>query len=107
MPLYTYTCRIHGEFEAWAKMAESDAPMPCPSCAEAAPRALARPMIAKGGGDADLGSDMAGGDMAGCDMAGSEMGGCGLEGCGMGACGMEAGGEGMGGGHVCGAGCMH
>lgn len=96
MPLYTYTCRTHGEFKAWAKMAESDAPMPCPSCAVDAPRALARPMIAKGGGDADLGADM-----AGCDMEG-----CGMEGCGMGACGMEAGGADAG-GHVCGAGCMH
>lgn len=91
MPLYTYTCRTHGEFKAWAKMAESDAPMPCPSCAVAAPRALARPMVAKGGGDADLGADL---------------GGCGMEGCGMGACGMEAGGADAG-GHVCGAGCVH
>lgn len=89
MPLYTYTCRTHGEFKAWGKMAESDAPQPCPSCATVSPRALARPMVAKGeGGDGDTG-----------DL------GCGMEGCGMGACGAEAG---LGdGGHVCGAGCMH
>lgn len=89
MPLYTYTCSTHGEFKAWGKMSESDAPMPCPTCATASPRALARPMVAKGAGEGSGGSD---------DF------GCGLEGCGAGACGMGDGGES---GHVCGAGCVH
>jgi putative FmdB family regulatory protein len=88
MPLYTYTCATHGEFEAWGKMSESDAPMPCPTCSAASPRALARPMIAKGAGEA----------------GGSDDVGCGMEGCGMGACGMDGGSDG---GHVCGAGCVH
>lgn len=92
MPLYTYTCSQHGVFQAWGKMAESDAPMPCPTCATLSPRALAKPMVTKGGeGDAE--STLAGGES------------CGMEGCGMGACAAE--GNGFGGGHVCGAGCMH
>ncbi|MCL6607713.1 MAG: zinc ribbon domain-containing protein [Geminicoccaceae bacterium] len=90
MPLYTYTCSTHGEFKAWGKMSESDAPMPCPTCSTVSPRALAKPMVAKSG-------------EAGAEVAGGE--GCGLEGCGMGACASEGGG--FGGGHVCGAGCVH
>lgn len=89
MPLYTYTCRTHGEFKAWGKMSESDAPMPCPTCSTVSPRALARPMVAKGAGEGGGADDL----------------GCGMDGCGMGACGMEtAGGDGA---HVCGADCMH
>ncbi len=87
MPLYTYTCTTHGEFKAWAKMSESDAPAPCPTCATVSPRALARPMIAKGA----------------AESGGSSEAGCGLEGCGMGTCGLDGGGD----GHVCGAGCAH
>jgi putative FmdB family regulatory protein len=81
MPLYTYQCRDHGEFSAWAQMASSDQPQPCPSCATPAERALARPMIAGKGADnaADLG-------------------------CGSGACAAPPPGPG---GHVCGAGCAH
>ena len=37
MPLYTYRCHEHGEFSAWGKMSESEAPQPCPDCAEPAP----------------------------------------------------------------------
>jgi putative FmdB family regulatory protein len=83
MPLYTYTCRDHGEFAAWGKMSESDAPRPCPSCAAPAPRALAHPAV---GG-----------------RAGEEGWSAGGSGEGMGA----GDGPAMGGGHVCGAGCMH
>ena len=32
MPLYTYSCDEHGEFAAWARMSDSDAPQPCPAC---------------------------------------------------------------------------
>lgn len=86
MPLYTYTCRDHGEFAAWGKMESSDSPQPCPSCHEPSGRALARPMIGKaeGGGE----SMMAGG-------------------CGEGMCGTGPG-MGMGGGGCCGGGaCVH
>jgi putative FmdB family regulatory protein len=84
MPLYTYNCSEHGEFGAWAPMEQSDAPQPCPTCAAGAPRALARPMVAKGDGSGDAGES-----------------GCAADGCGMGMCGMPSG------GHVCGAGCTH
>lgn len=84
MPLYTYTCRDHGEFSAWGKMAESDSPQPCPACAEPAPRALARPAIA-GGRDTPA-----------------------MNACGMGGCeGASAGSAPAMGGHCCGAGCVH
>ena len=53
MPLYTYACGDHGQFSAWGRMSESDAPQPCPSCREPAGRTLARPAIGgrSGGGD--------------------------------------------------------
>lgn len=85
MPLYTYACAEHGEFSAWNSMSRSDAPQPCPTCAAAAPRALARP--------ATLGGRESGGSPAG-DMAA----------CGSGMCASEA--PSMG-GHMCGAGCVH
>lgn len=83
MPLYTYACDSHGEFSAWGKLATSDVPQPCPSCAAPAPRALARPAI----GGRDSGGDG------------------GMEACGMGADGSSP--RPAAGGHVCGAGCMH
>jgi putative FmdB family regulatory protein len=83
MPLYTYTCDHHGEFSAWGRLSESDAPQPCPSCTEPAPRALARPAVGSRSGDGDA------------TMA-----------CGEGGC---AGGDGPSfGGHCCGGGaCVH
>lgn len=89
MPLYTYSCDDHGEFSAWGRMAESEAPQPCPTCTTPAPRALAHPAI--GGGRS------AGGDAAGA-MA------CGMGGCGEGM----ADGPAVGGGACCGGGaCVH
>ncbi len=86
MPLYTYACGRHGEFSAWSKMAESDAPRPCPGCAEPAARALARPAI---GGRSD-----------GASSAEA------FGGCGAGACAAPAGAPAMGG--CCGGGaCVH
>lgn len=84
MPLYTYTCQDHGEFSAWGKMAESDNPQPCPTCAELAPRALARPAIA---GGRDVASAMGACGMGACGESmgagpAPAMGGC----CGGGAC---------------------
>jgi putative FmdB family regulatory protein len=81
MPLYTYRCDAHGEFSAWGKMSESEAPQPCPDCAEPAPRALARPMIGgrSEGGDASFAG--ACGEGA-CAPERPSMGGC----CGGGAC---------------------
>lgn len=78
MPLYTYTCSDHGEFTAWGRLATSDAPEACPSCAEPAPRALARPNVSTGG------------EM----QPGGE--------CGMGARERPAPAP-----HMCGTGCMH
>lgn len=78
MPLYTYACADHGEFTAWGRLATSDAPEPCPSCAEPAPRALARPAVSTG---AVVGSA--------ADCASS-------------ACERPAPAA-----HMCGAGCMH
>ncbi len=79
MPLYTYQCEQHGEFAAWGTMSESDAPQPCPSCTEPAPRALARPAV--GGGEAR--EALACGDGA-CAPARPSFAG-----------------------HACGAGCVH
>jgi putative FmdB family regulatory protein len=88
MPLYTYACGDHGQFSAWGRMSESDAPQPCPSCREPAGRALARPAI---GGRSDGGGDAAYG-----------MGGCGAGACATGATPMMAGGGCCGGGA-----CVH
>ncbi len=66
MPLYTYACGDHGQFSAWGRMSESDAPQPCPACREPAERALARPAIGGRSGD--------------------ETGGYGMGACGEGAC---------------------
>jgi putative FmdB family regulatory protein len=84
MPLYTYTCDRHGEFAAWGKMSESDAPQPCPSCDVPAPRALARPAVATRAADGPA-----------CNA---------YPGCGEGMCGAP---EPATGGHVCGSGCVH
>lgn len=88
MALYTYSCDEHGEFSAWARMSESDAPRPCPSCEEPAPRALARPAV--GGRSGDAGDDA----------------GYGIGGCGQGMCASD--GPSMTGGGCCGGGaCVH
>jgi putative FmdB family regulatory protein len=80
MPLYTYTCNEHGEFSAWGRLSESDAPQPCPSCTEPAPRALARPAVGSRSGDGDA---MACGEDACASGDGPSFGGhC----CGGGAC---------------------
>lgn len=82
MPLYTYTCREHGEFSAWGRLATSEAPEPCPTCAEPAPRALARPNVSHGdGGEVSCFGDGA---------------------CASGACERPAPSA-----HVCGSGCLH
>lgn len=74
MPLYTYRCTRHGEFSAWGSMSESDAPQPCPACAEPAGRALARPAIGgRGEGVAPAGGPSeasVGGTGHGCACAG-------------------------------------
>jgi putative FmdB family regulatory protein len=80
MPLYTYQCDRHGEFSAWGQMSQSDAPQPCPSCEQPAPRALAHPAVGSRSSGADAGA------------------------CGEAAC--STGGPSFG-GHACGAGCVH
>ena len=83
MPLYTYACGDHGQFSAWGRMSESDAPQPCPSCRELAGRTLARPAI---GGRSGAGDDMGCGE-GGCAAAGdSPMMAGGGACCGGGAC---------------------
>ncbi len=81
MPLCTYARDDHGEFSAWGKMAESEAPQPCPACTEPAPRALARPALGgrSDGGALGMGACGAG---AGAPHAPGVSGGC----CGGGAC---------------------
>lgn len=81
MPLYTYRCRDHGEFAHWASMAESEMPRDCPTCATAAPRALAKPRLA---GTNERGDDAAIEAAADAESSGADMasGGC----CGGGAC---------------------
>lgn len=59
MPLYTYQCDHHGEFSAWGRMSESDAPQPCPTCTEPAPRALAHPSVGGAVGEASTGGEAA------------------------------------------------
>ncbi len=83
MPLCTYACDDHGEFSAWGKMAESEAPQPCPACTEPAPRALARPAL---GGRSDGGA-------------------LGMGACGAGACAPHA--PGVSGGCCGGGACVH
>jgi putative FmdB family regulatory protein len=80
MPLYTYTCNEHGEFSAWGRMSESDAPQPCPSCTEPAPRALARPAV---GSRSESGDATACGTAGACASDGPSFGG---HRCGGGAC---------------------
>jgi putative FmdB family regulatory protein len=81
MPLYTYHCDHHGEFSAWGRMSESDAPQPCPSCTEPAPRALAHPAI--GGAQArEADAAACGNGLCATDAAPMAGGGC----CGGGAC---------------------
>jgi putative FmdB family regulatory protein len=82
MPLYTYSCAEHGEFAAWGRMSESEAPQPCPACEQPARRALAHPAVATGAGEASA-----------CNA---------YPGCGEGMCGAPAPSP-----HVCGTGCMH
>ena len=79
MPLYTYTCDSHGQFQAWGQMSESEAPQPCLTCEEPAPRALARPAIGGRSSEAEIGCGM-----GACEGMGSmpSMGGC----CDGGAC---------------------
>lgn len=78
MPLYTYDCADHGVFKDWSSMSESDRPGTCPICAALAPRAMARPMLAKGAtaGRPSFACDV--GDRAGAARAGC---GCGAGGC--------------------------
>jgi putative FmdB family regulatory protein len=85
MPLYTYSCSQHGEFAAWNPMERSEAPQPCPTCAQQAPRALAHPAVAgrSGSGDGDFGGD---GGMDAGGMGGDDMGMGGGCGCGAGHC---------------------
>ena len=85
MPLYTYACGDHGQFSAWGRMCESDAPQPCPSCREPAERALARPAIGGRSGDGDGMAASYGGCGEGAFAGGAAPmmgGGC----CGGGAC---------------------
>jgi putative FmdB family regulatory protein len=48
MPTYDYDCGRCGQFSESHPMAEFDLPQACPSCGDAAPRALTLPAI--GGG---------------------------------------------------------
>jgi putative FmdB family regulatory protein len=43
MPLYDYKCREHGLFSELATMADSDQPLPCPSCGILSARVLLLP----------------------------------------------------------------
>ncbi len=46
MPLYSYTCKAHGGFEAWRAMSESGEPTACPTCRRRARRAVSAPSLA-------------------------------------------------------------
>lgn len=80
MPLYTYECAEHGEFSAWGKMSESNAPQPCPSCAEPASRALAKPAIGGRSESADYGCGAGACGEAMAASSGPSAGGCGCAG---------------------------
>lgn len=82
MPLYTYQCDHHGEFSAWGRMSESDAPQPCPTCTDPAPRALARPAIGGGTRSGEAEAAACGNGFCTADAAPMAGGGC----CGGGAC---------------------
>ncbi len=43
MPLYDYKCREHGLFSELAMVADSDQPLPCPSCGILSARVLLLP----------------------------------------------------------------
>jgi putative FmdB family regulatory protein len=40
MPLYDYACGEHGQFEAFARMADCSTPQPCPECGAESPRII-------------------------------------------------------------------
>lgn len=46
MPLYSYMCQDHGEFDAWRSMREASEPSDCPTCRTPAPRAVSAPSLA-------------------------------------------------------------
>ena len=48
MPTYDYDCDRCGPFTESRPMAEFALPQPCPSCGDAAPRALTSPAISGG-----------------------------------------------------------
>ena len=50
MPLYDYTCRNCGDFEAWRTMAQVTTPMSCPDCDEQCTRLFIAPNISLNSG---------------------------------------------------------
>jgi putative FmdB family regulatory protein len=45
MPLYPYTCKDCGDFQAWRSMAACDQSTACPRCGKPSRRAVAAPRI--------------------------------------------------------------
>lgn len=45
MPLYEYRCNPCGEFEAWRRLADYNAPMNCPNCNQTAQKIFSVPNI--------------------------------------------------------------
>jgi putative FmdB family regulatory protein len=45
MPLYSYNCQDCGPFDAFRRMAEVKAPMPCPDCEAIAMRVFTAPSV--------------------------------------------------------------
>lgn len=45
MPIYSYRCAGCGDFDGWASLAQSGAPLACPGCGVSAPRSLRAPRL--------------------------------------------------------------
>ena len=46
MPLYDYHCEACGPFRSWEAMSAAELAIPCPDCAETAPRSVSAPFLA-------------------------------------------------------------
>lgn len=46
MPLYDYQCEACGPFRSWESMMAATCAIPCPDCAEPAPRSVSAPFLA-------------------------------------------------------------
>ncbi len=66
MPTYEYECPDCGPFQEVRPMAEFDRPLPCPDCAQPAPRLLTAPSLGFGAQEGGSGAAAPRAHMGGC-----------------------------------------